>query len=201
MIGSAQKLLMARAGVKTVGPEFVAYNAVRGTNVWSISGTSPTDLLVMAWQRPTDSQTGPDNLTLIQGGTSAAFAAGVSWGVNVTSGTFSGVSDAKYVVAAFSNADTSVAPTVSVNEGIGTSATVPSLGGFSVGSDIVLIGCVTDVLSNPAYSGSGYTLLPPTSNGNIQMAYKVATSSTESPSPFTLSSDDWFTFIARITAP
>lgn len=188
-------------GAKKAGPEFVSYNAVRGTNTWSISGTSPTDLLVMAWQRPTNAQTGPNNLTLIQGDTSTEFAAGVSWGVNVTSGTFSGASDAKYVVAAFSNADTSLAPTVSVGEGIGASATVPSLGGFNVGSDIVLIGCVTDIRSNPAYSGSGYTLLPPTSNGNIQMAYKVSTSSTESPSPFTMSSDEWFTFIAKISAP
>ena len=181
-------------------PAFVTYNAVRGTSTWSISGTSSTDLLMMIWQYPNTGNAAPTNLTLIQGDTSAGFEAGVSWGVNVTSGAFD-ASTAKYVVAAFSNADTSGAPTVSVNEGSGTSAIVPSLAGFSAG-DMVLIGCASDLNRTPAYSGSGYTLLPPTSNGATQLAYKTSNGGTESPSSFTLSDvTSYFTFIARITAP
>ena len=194
----ARLMQMGAAGF--VAPKFVASNAVRGTGSWSISGTSSTDLLLMAWQTPNTGGSAPSNLTRIASDTSGSFEAGVSYGSNTTSGTFA-VSTSKYVVLAFSGADTSSAPSITTSEGSGTTtAATPSMSGFITGRDIVVIGCITDTQKTPEYSGTDYTEVPDISNGNIQMAYKIASSATESPSAFTLTGTSvYMTFIAKIT--
>jgi hypothetical protein len=192
--------LMQMGAAGFVAPKFVASNAARNVTSWSISGTSSTDLLLMAWQTPTTGGSAPSNLTRIASDTSGQFEGGVSYGSNTTSGTLA-TSNSKYVVLAFSGADTSSAPSITTAEGSGaTTASTPSMSGFITGRDMVVIGCITDTQQTPEYSGTDYTEVPDTSNGNVQMAYKVASSTTESPSAFTLTANShYMTFIAKVT--
>ena len=192
--------LMQMGAAGFVAPKFVASNAVRNVTSWSISGTSSTDLLLMAWQTPTTGGSAPSNLTRIASDTSSAFEGGVSYGSNTSSGTLV-TSSSKYVVLAFSGAKTSSAPSVTTANGSGTTtAATPSMSGFIVGRDMVVIGCITDTQQTPEYSGTDYTEVPDTSNGNVQMAYKVASSATESPSAFTLTgTSHYMTFIVKVT--
>ena len=192
---------MGAAGAAGVSPPaFVTFNAVRNSATWEISGTSSTDLLLMAWQNPSSGGSAPSNLTRIASDTSTGFEGGVSYGSNTTSGTLNS-STSKYVVLAFSGADTSSAPSITTADGSGTTtASTPSMSGFIAGRDIAVIGCITDTLRTPEYSGTDYTEVPDTSNGNIQMAYKLADSTTENPSAFTLTATSpYMTFIAKIT--
>ena len=191
---------MSAVSATASAPVFVASNSARNVTSWSISGTSSTDLLLMAWQTPTTGGSAPSNLTRIASDTSAAFEGGVSYGSNTTSGTLA-TNNSKYVVLAFSGADTSSAPSIITAEASGTTtASTPSMSGLVSGRDMVVIGCITDTLRTPEYSGTDYTEVPDTSNGNVQMAYKVASSATESPSAFTLTGNSaYMTFIAKIT--
>jgi len=192
--------LMQMGAAGFVAPKFVASNAARNSETWSISGTSSTDLLLMAWQHPTTGTSAPTNLTLITSDTSGAFEGGVSYGSNTSNGSMSS-SESKYVVLAFSGAKTSAAPSITTSDGSGTTtAATPSMSGFVAGRDMVVIGCVTDTQKFPEYSGTDYTEVPDTSNGNVQMAYKVASNATESPSAFTLTgTSHYMTFIAKVT--
>ena len=192
--------LMQMGAAGFVAPKFVASNAVRNSATWSISGTSSTDLLLMAWQHPTTGTSAPTNLTLITSDTSGAFEGGVSYGSNTSNGSMDAI-ESKYVVLAFSGAKTSSAPSVTTANGSGTTtAATPSMSGFIAGRDMVVIGCITDTQKTPEYSGTDYTEVPDTSNGNVQMAYKVASSATESPSAFTLTgTSHYMTFIVKVT--
>lgn len=191
---------MSAVSATASAPVFVASNSARNVTSWSISGTSSTDLLLMAWQTPNNGGSAPSNLTRIASDTSTDFEGGVSYGSNTTSGTLA-TNNSKYVVLAFSGADTSSAPSIITAEGSGTTtASTPSMSGLVSGRDMVVIGCITDTLRTPEYSGTDYTEVPDTSNGNVQMAYKVASSATESPSAFTLTGNSaYMTFIAKIT--
>ncbi len=197
---SISRLMQMGAAGNVSPPVFVASNAARNVTSWSISGTSSTDLLLMAWQTPNTGGSAPSNLTRIASDTSGAFEGGVSYGSNTSSGTLA-TSSSKYVVLAFSGAKTSAAPSITTSDGSGTTtAATPSMSGFIIGRDMVVIGCITDTQKFPEYSGTDYTEVPDTSNGNVQMAYKVASNATESPSAFTLTGTSaYMTFIAKVT--
>ena len=192
--------LMQMGAAGFVGPKFVASNAVRNSATWSISGTSSTDLLLMAWQNPTTGGSAPSNLTRIASDTSGEFEGGVSYGSNTSNGSMDSI-ESKYVVLAFSGAKTSAAPSITTLNGSGTTTVAtPSMSGFISGRDMVVIGCITDTQQFPEYSGTDYIEVPDTSNGNVQMAYKVASNATESPSAFTLTGTSaYMTFIAKVT--